>query len=220
MLPTSLTNGVNAIQHALTKGGTGLNTANAMYTGSMKGSIAQLKVLIHDTANWNGTASGSAAQTWPTWTFPGSPSVTKAELINATTVRVIFSADMDKTSATDIVNYTGIANLQTANMSNNGSSIDTVTLTYSTPFVSGQSYSLMVSNVKDAEARKLFNPYTFNFNFNAEFAFASRFVVGERICRLSHRSCEYEIPRHRFGKTHTPLWPASWRIHKSLSWWF
>ncbi|MFN6048808.1 MAG: choice-of-anchor I domain-containing protein, partial [Bacteroidota bacterium] len=177
MLPTSLTNGVNAIQHALTKGGTGLNTANAMYTGSMKGSIAQLKALIHDTANWNGTASGSAAQTWPTWTFPGSPSVTKAELINATTVRVIFSADMDKTSATDVANYTGIANLQTASMSNNGGSIDTVTLTYSTPFTSGQSYSLLVSNVKDAEARKLFNPYTFNFSFNAEFAFASRFVV-------------------------------------------
>jgi len=177
MLPTSLTNGVNAIQHALTKGGTGLNTANAMYTGSMKGSIAQLKALIHDTANWNGTASGSAAQTWPTWTFPGSPSVTKAELINANTVRVIFSADMDKTSATNVANYTGIANLQTASMSNNGGSIDTVTLTYSTPFTSGQSYSLLVSNVKDAEARKLFNPYTFNFSFNAEFAFASRFVV-------------------------------------------
>ena len=177
MLPSTLTNASNAIQHALTKGGTGLNTANAMYTGSMKGSIAQLKTLIHDTANWNGSPSGSAAQTWPTWTFPGSPSVTKAELINATTVRVIFSADMDKTSATDIANYTGIANLQTANMSNNGGSIDTVTLTYSAPFTSGQPYSLLVSNVKDAEARKLFNPYTFNFNFNAEFSFATRFVV-------------------------------------------
>lgn len=177
MLPGSLTNGTNAIQHALTKGGTGLNTANAMYSGSMKGSIAQLKALIHDTANWNGSASGTAAQTWPTWTFPGSPSVTKAELINATTIRVIFSADMDKTSATDIANYTGIANLQTANMSNNGGSIDTVTLTYATPFTSGQTYSLLVSNAKDAEARKLFTPYTFNFNFNAEFAFATRFVV-------------------------------------------
>ena len=177
MLPSSLTNATNAIQHALTKGASALNTANAVYTGSMKGSIAQLKALIHDTANWNGAPSGSAAQTWPTWTFPGSPSVTKAELINATTVRVIFSADMDKTTATDLANYTGIANLQTASMSNNAASIDTVTLSYSTPFTSGSSYTLVISNVKDAEARKLFNPYTFKFTFNAEFAFASRFVV-------------------------------------------
>jgi hypothetical protein len=62
-------------------------------------------------------------------------------------------------------------------MSNNGGSIDTVTLSYSIPFTSGQSYSLLVTNVKDAEARKLFNPYTFKFNFNAEFSFATRFVV-------------------------------------------
>ena len=190
MLPSSLNNATNAIQHALTKGASALNTANAVYTGSMKGSIAQLKVLIHDTANWNGAPSGSAAQTWPTWTFPGSPSVTKAELINATTVRVIFSADMDKTTATDLANYTGIANLQTATMSNNAASIDTVTLSYSTPFTSGQSYSLLVTNVKDAEARKLFNPYTFKFTFNAEFAFATRFVVvkesaGQAILRIN-----------------------------------
>ncbi|MEY3594220.1 MAG: hypothetical protein RL041_1192, partial [Bacteroidota bacterium] len=190
MLPSSLTNATNAIQHALTKGASALNTANAVYTGSMKGSIAQLKALIHDTANWNGAPSGSAAQTWPTWTFPGSPSVTKAELINASTLRVIFSADMDKTTATDLANYTGIANLQTATMSNNAASIDTVTLSYSTPFTSGQSYSLLVTNVKDAEARKLFNPYNFKFTFNAEFAFATRFVVvkesaGQAILRIN-----------------------------------
>lgn len=190
MLPTSLENGVNAIHHALTKGGTGLNTANAMYTGSMKGSIAQLKSLIHDTANWNGSASGTAAQTWPTWTFPGSPSVTKAEVLSSNTVRVIYSADMDKTTATDIANYTGIANLQTAVMTNNGTSIDTVLLTYSVPFTSGQSYTLTVINTKDAEQRKLFTPFNFTFKFNAEFAFAARFVVvkesaGSAIVRIN-----------------------------------
>ncbi|MEY4464862.1 MAG: hypothetical protein RLZZ465_492 [Bacteroidota bacterium] len=179
MLPSALTNASNAIQHALTKGGTGLNTANAYYTGTMKGSIAQLKALIHDTANWNGAPSGSAAQTWPTWTFPGSPSVTKAELLSATTVRVIFSADMDYTSATTLSNYGGINNLTNATMTNNGASIDTVLLTYSVPFTSGQSYTLTVSNAKDAEQRKLFTPYSFTFNFNAEFAFATRFVVAK-----------------------------------------
>lgn len=190
LLPATLTNATNAIQHGLTKGNVLNNTANAVYTGSMKGSIAQLKVLIHDTANWNGAPSGSAAQTWPTWSFPGSPSVTKAEVLSSTTLRVIFSADMDKTSATDLANYTGIANLQSATMSNNGGSIDTVLLTYSPAFTSGQSYALLVSNAKDAEMRKIFTPFTFNFNFTAEFSFATRFVVvkesaGSAVVRVS-----------------------------------
>ncbi len=177
MLPSSLTNAKNAIEFSGAKGNVTGNTANSYYTGKTTGSISELKALIHDTANWMGSASGTVAQTWPTWTFPGSPTVTKAELISSTAIRVIYSRDMDSTSAITLANYNGISGLSSIKRSNNGTAIDTVTLTYSSAFAAGTSYKLTISNTVDAEGRKLFTPFDFSFTFETKISFATRFIA-------------------------------------------
>ncbi len=177
MLPTALSNAVNAIQHSGTKGNVSGNTANAFYNGPTTGSISQLKSLIHDTANWNGAASGTAAQTFPNWIFPGSPTVVKAELLSAKSIRVIFSRDMDSASVVSFSSYTGIANLSSAVVTKNGILADTITLSYSTAFQNNTAYSLTVANVLDKENRKLFNPFVFNFTFNTIVSFDTRFIT-------------------------------------------
>lgn len=177
MLPSQLTNAVNAIQHANTKGNVAGNTANAYYKGSTTGTIAQLKALIHDTANWNGAAAGTAAQTFPNWIFPGSPTVVKAELLSAKSIRVIFSRDMDSASVSSLSSYTGISGLNSISVTKNGSLADSVTLNYSTAFQNNTAYSLTVSNVTDKENRKLFTPFIYNFNFNTSITFDTRFVT-------------------------------------------
>ena len=74
-LPTSLSNGVNAISHEMTTGNEGGNTVNAYYTGTMDASFDELKKLVADYKNWNGTGAGTEAQQWPTWNFTGTSSV-------------------------------------------------------------------------------------------------------------------------------------------------
>ncbi len=177
MLPSSLTNATNAIEFSGAKGNVSGNTANSYYTGKTTGTIAELKALIHDTANWLGAASGSAPQTWPAWGFPGSPTVTKGELVNSNTLRVIFSRDMDSASAVDASNYTGISGLTSLKRSNNGTALDTVTLTYANPFAAGTTYTLTVQNVIDAENRMLFKPFDFTFIYETKVTFSSRFVA-------------------------------------------
>jgi hypothetical protein len=76
ILPPTLTNGVTAISHEKTQGGDGSNTVNAVYTGTMEGTFDQIKALVADYRNWNGTASGTAAQTWPNWNFTGTAAQT------------------------------------------------------------------------------------------------------------------------------------------------
>jgi hypothetical protein len=71
ILPATLTNGVNAISHEMTSGGDGSNTVNAYYTGTMEGTFDEIKKLVADYKNWNGTAAGTEAQKWPTWNFTG-----------------------------------------------------------------------------------------------------------------------------------------------------
>jgi hypothetical protein len=177
MLPSTLSNAVNAIQHSGTKGNVSGNTANAYYTGPTTGTVAQLKLLIHDTVNWNGSASGTAAQTFPNWIFPGSPTVVKAEVLSAKSIRVIFSRDMDSARVTSLSSYTGISGLNSISVTKNGSLADSVTLNYSTAFQNNTAYSLTVSNVIDKENRKLFTPYIFKFTFSTTLAFDTRFVT-------------------------------------------
>ena len=71
ILPTKLTNGTNAISHELTTGNTTGNTVNAFYTGTMDGTFGDIKKLVADYRNWNGTAAGTEAQVWPVWNFTG-----------------------------------------------------------------------------------------------------------------------------------------------------
>lgn len=73
-LPKNLTNGTNAISHEMTTGNDAGNTVNAYYTGTMDGTFDEIKKLVADYKNWNGTASGTEAQVWPVWNFTGKVS--------------------------------------------------------------------------------------------------------------------------------------------------
>jgi hypothetical protein len=171
MLPASLTDGMNSINLSTAPGNTSGNTVNAYYTGSMNGTLASLKASITNPANWIGTASASPAQTWPNWAFPGPPVVVSAQAINGNTIRVIFNRDLDPVSATTLTNFTGISGLQTITRTDNGALNDTLFLTYSNSFVSGSSYTLTVSGVKDSEGRALAAPFVYTFSYNTTIAF-------------------------------------------------
>ncbi len=75
-LPKNLTNGTNAISHELTTGNDAGNTVNAYYTGTMEGTYDEIKKLVVDYRNWNGSASGTEAQQWPNWNFTGKAAST------------------------------------------------------------------------------------------------------------------------------------------------
>ena len=213
MLPSSLSNAVNAIQHSGTKGNVSGNTANAYYTGPTTGTVAQLKLLIHDTANWNGSASGTAAQTFPNWIFPGSPTVVKAELLSAKSIRVIFSRDMDSASVTRLSSYTGISGLNSITVTKNGSQADSVTLYYSTAFQNNNAYSLTVSNVTDKENRKLFTPFIYNFNFNTSITFDTRFTTVTEGTKTISVTLSVKFPSS--GSFNIDAMPSTWNTASS-----
>ncbi|MES2691649.1 MAG: Ig-like domain-containing protein, partial [Bacteroidota bacterium] len=176
MLPTGLTDGVSSIQFSTTKGNVAGNTTNAYYTGTQTGTPAQLRASILDTVNWSGVASGTPSQVWPAWSFPGPPVVVSASVINATTLRVIFSEDLDAVSATTGANFTGIANLASVTRSNNGSLADTLLLNYSTAFAGGSTNVLTISGVKDASNVAMIASYVFSFTYNTSLSFATAFA--------------------------------------------
>jgi hypothetical protein len=91
--------------------------------------------------------------------FP--PVVVSANVLNSTTIQIAFSEAMNAT-AEDIANYTGLANLTSAALQGNG---DTVLLTFSAPFVNGQSNTLSINGVQDlaGNANTAFD-YSFIFN--------------------------------------------------------
>lgn len=171
MLPASLTDGISSINLGTAPGNTAGNTVNAYYAGTMTGTISQLKALITNPANWIGTASATPAQTWPNWAFPGPPVVTSAQTLINASIQVIFNRDLDPVSAKDIANFTGIPGLQSITMTNNGTLNDTLLLNYATPFSNGNSYTLTIANVKDAENRAMVSPYVFTFTYNTSIAF-------------------------------------------------
>ena len=213
MLPSSLSNAVNAIQHSGTKGNVSGNTANAYYTGPTTGTVAQLKLLIHDTANWNGSASGTAAQTFPNWIFPGSPTVVKAEVLTAKSIRVIFSRDMDSASVTSLSSYTGISGLNSITVTKNGSQADSVTLYYSTAFQNNNAYSLTVSIVTDKENRKLFTPFIYNFNFNTSITFDTRFTTVTEGTKTISVTLSVKFPSS--GSFNIDAMPSTWNTASS-----
>ncbi|WP_207434606.1 choice-of-anchor I family protein [Sabulibacter ruber] len=174
MLPAGLTDGATSINLSTAAGNVSGNTVNAYYNGPQTGSKAQLQQAILNPANWVGTASGTAAQTWPTWAFPGPPSVVTAKTVSNTTIALEFSRELNAASATQLSHYTGIAGLQSATLGSNGK---TVTLTYSAPFTSGASYSLVVSGVQDTENQPMFSAYTYAFTYNTTISLASNFLT-------------------------------------------
>jgi hypothetical protein len=90
-----------------------------------------------------------------------APQVLDAKVLNANTIRFAFSEALDAT-AENTANYTGVANLASAQRSASG---DTVTLAFSAPFVNGQANTLSVDGVKDL-AGNTNTPFVFPFIFN------------------------------------------------------
>ncbi|HAD14568.1 MAG TPA: hypothetical protein DCF33_19255, partial [Saprospirales bacterium] len=91
-----------------------------------------------------------------------APLVVSAVVTGANGIQLVFSEPMG-VSAEDTNLYTGVPDLVSATRNTSG---DTVSLSFSTPFVNGQSYVLMVNNVTDTTGNALAAPYSFGFTFN------------------------------------------------------
>jgi hypothetical protein len=178
-IPASLQDGKTSINLSAANGNVSGNTVNAFYNGPQNLPYAQLRDSVLDVKYWNGTASGTAPQTWPGWNFPGPPSVRNAWVQNSQAIRVAFNRDMDAASATDSNNYKGISGIASIQRSNNGAAADTITIQYNTAFASGSSYQLDINGVKDADGLAMFGTYNFNFTYNTVLAFEKNFVVVE-----------------------------------------
>lgn len=177
MLPTTLTDGTNSINLSTAPDATSGNMVNAFYNGTQTGTISELKAAILNPANWVGTAGGSTAQVLPSWAFPGPPTIVSTSILNQTQLRVVFNRDMNDNSVTTLANFTGINNLASINLSNNGDLRDTLILTYSTPFATGVAQTLTINNVIDEENRSLFTPYTFTFTYNTTIKFDKTHLI-------------------------------------------
>ncbi|MBX3044201.1 MAG: choice-of-anchor I family protein [Candidatus Kapabacteria bacterium] len=178
-IPAGLTDGINSINLSTAPDNVNGNTVNAFYNGPQNLPFNQLRPLILDPQNWVGTASGTPAQVWPSWAFPGPPTVVEVTVINYNTIRVVFNKDMNEASATNINNFTGVNGLAAITRSNNGNLRDTLWLNYSGSFQSGNNYTLTIQNVMDSEGQVMFTPYLFNFNYETKISFASNFLVFE-----------------------------------------
>ncbi|RKS23375.1 putative secreted protein (Por secretion system target) [Flavobacterium endophyticum] len=172
ILPAGLVVGTSALNTSTAPGNDAGNTVNAFYSGVQTGTPAVLKAAILNPANWTGVAGGTAPQTWPTWNFPSSLQVQSASVLNNTTIQITFNANLNTASASNVANYTGVANLASVTVANN-----VATLTFSTPFAPATNYALVISNIQDAAGSTMACPYTYNFSFNATLSLASNFVT-------------------------------------------
>jgi hypothetical protein len=173
-IPSALADQQNALSLSTAPGNTSGNTVNAYYNGMHSGTVAELKAAILNPINWVGVASGTAAQTWPTWAFPGPPSVTTMTVVNQNTLKISFNNALDATSAASIDNYAGIADLQSATLSEDGKQ---VTLTYNTSFSVGNTYTLTVDNLINTSGLQMFTAYTKSFTYNTKISLATKFVA-------------------------------------------
>ena len=179
LIPATLTDGTNAANLSTAPGNVSGLSVNAYYNGTQTGTPAQLRTAILNPANWVVAGAGTAPQTWPVFNFPAPPTVTNAAVTSSTTIRLVFNSDLNATTAGNISNYTGITGLTSATVTSNGAAIDTVTLTFSTPFSNGISYSLSVDNIQNAANRPMACEYRFNFTYTTRISFASTFVVAQ-----------------------------------------
>ncbi len=176
LIPAGLEDGVSAINLSTAPGNTGGNTVNGYYSGTQTGTNAELRASILNSANWNGIGGATPLQAWPNWNFPGPPQVTSALVTSNSTIQLVFNNDLDAASASDLANYTGIVDLANASVTNNGTAQDTVTLTYASPFVLGNTYTLTVAGVVDSENRVMLSPFNFTFEYVTKIKFNNRFT--------------------------------------------
>lgn len=172
MKPAALTDGTNAFNNSTNTANVDGNMANAFYNGTQTAAPANLKALILNPANWTGSPKDTAPQTWPTWAFPGAPTVLNASVTSNTTIVLTFNNALQAASATNVANYTGVAGLTSAALNGNA-----VTLTFSAPFAAGSNNTLTVDNVVDASGFEMACAYSFTFNYTSKVSFADDFVV-------------------------------------------
>ncbi|MGV3459664.1 MAG: choice-of-anchor I family protein [Flavobacterium sp.] len=172
MLPATLVDGTSSVNLTTAPGNVAGNSANAYYSGPMTGTPAAIRTAVLNPANWVAAAGSTAPQTWPTWAFPGSPTVQNATVTNNTTITLTFNNALNAASAATIANYTGVAGLTGAALNGN-----VVTLSYGTPFVSGTSYTLTVNGVTDTNGLQMACAYTYTFSYNTTIKFDSDFIV-------------------------------------------
>lgn len=172
MKPAALTDGTNAFNNSTNTANVDGNMANAFYNGTQTAAPANLKALILNPANWTGSPKDTAPQVWPTWAFPGAPSVQNASVTSNTTIVLTFNNELQAASATNVANYTGVAGLTSATLNGNA-----VTLTFSAPFAAGSDNTLTVDNVVDASGLEMACAYSFTFNYTSKVSFADDFVV-------------------------------------------
>lgn len=178
-LPTGLSDGSSSINLSTAPGNVSGNTVNAYYSGTMNGTVSQLRTSILNPANWNGVGAGTSPQTWPTWAFPGPPSVVSVTTLSNTTIQIIFNSDLDATSAAQLANYTGISGLTQATVTSNGTLADTVVLTYSSSFGSGSSYTLTIDGVQNTAMQSMALAYIFNFTYSTHIEFDDAYLIVE-----------------------------------------
>jgi hypothetical protein len=172
MKPAALTDGTNAFNNSTNAANIAGNTVNAFYSGTQTGAPANLKANILNPANWTGVAGATAPQTWPTWAFPGAPTVQNAQVTTNSTIVLTFNNALQAASATDVANYTGVAGLTSAALNGN-----TVTLTFATPFAAGSDNTLVVDNVVDATGLEMACAYSFTFSYTTKVSLADDFIV-------------------------------------------
>lgn len=172
MLPAGLTDGLTASNLSTAPGSTDGNAVNAYYSGTQAGTPAELKSALLNPSNWTVAGAGTAAQVWPVWNFPSSVAVQTATVINSTTIEFVFNNPVDAASGALTANYTGIEGIDSAAVAGN-----TVTLSYTTPFTSGNAYELTVNNVEDTNGNAMACAFTFSFSYDTSVSFASDFVV-------------------------------------------
>lgn len=184
-LPASLIDGVSSISLSTASGNSSGNSPNAYYNGPQLGTASQLKTDILDPSNWVVSGSGTAPQSWPSYSFPSSPTVTQALVTSLQTIMLVFNNDLDISSASNPANYTGISGLSTVNVTNNGTATDTVILSFASPFTIGSSYTLYVDNITNALGMTMACAYSWNFTYETKISLDKNLlVVDENIGNL------------------------------------
>ena len=175
-IPTGLVDGSSSISLANAPGNISGNSVNAFYNGIQQGGPSELKSSILNPANWIVVGAGTPPQVWPNYSFQGPPRVSSISVIGSSSLRIVFSANMDSLSVVDQSNYVGLVGLQSISITSNGSLPDTAIITMSFPFVNNQFYSLTVQQVRNAFGQTMVCPFFFSFNYRTTVSFGSAFL--------------------------------------------
>jgi len=176
LIPPGLIDGTTSVSLANAPGSVSGNSVNAFYNGIQQGGPSVLKSAILNPANWIVTPAGTPPQVWPSYSFQGPPRVASIAVTGSTTLRVVYSTNMDSLSVVDQNNYVGLVGIQSITMTSNGALPDTALITMSFPFVNNQFYSLTVQQVRNAFGQTMVCPFFFSFNYRTTVSFGSAFL--------------------------------------------